>query len=151
MVAYGFWSAETPGILTMVSCRMDSRALMDAAVADFDKTFQNLPAIPCETEWEENRLVYRFSGIPEHAVWIQEIAGGASAQATVSVPIKKYVSNYLLTMRNHPDSDEHGDPVENPYIQVPPYKHNQWASCYTLFVFMDANLELVGYSLATYS
>lgn len=151
VVAYGFWSAETPDILTMVSCRMDSRALMDAAVADFDKTFQNLPVIPCETEWEENRLVYRFSGIPENAVWIEEIAGGASAQATVSVPIKKYVSNHLLAMRNRPDSGKYGDPVENPYIQVPPYKHNQWASCYTLFVFLDANLELVGYSLATYS
>ena len=145
VVGYGIYLQGYPKQIEMVQCSLDSRDLVKNAVAAFEEMFDALPKVACEAGKENGQYVYRFSGIPETAVWMDCVGSGAS-MGKMQVDVKAYINDYQNMLQG---GRFDGIAVANPYVTSKLDTFEGATFHYTVFVFLDAQKNIVGYALGT--
>ena len=146
IIAYGVRTDKTSKDFTLYFCKVNSKTFMDARVEETRAELDSVAEIPCEANREGNQYVFRFSALPEDAVWFEAgLYGAKTATSKRGYEVDRWLLSYWSSLKNGflPDT-----PVQETYSCEAFYTEYS-GTAYRLFWFMDADYNLIGYSLGT--
>lgn len=146
IIAYGVRTDKTSKDFTLYFCKVNSKKFMDARVKETRAQLDSIVEIPCEATWEGGEYVFRFSDIPEGAVWFEPgLCGAKSATSKRGYDKDRWLMSYWSNLQNgnYPELS-----VQETYSCEAFYTEYS-GTAYRFFWFMDADYNLIGYSLGT--
>lgn len=145
IIAYGVRTDKTSKDFTLYFCKINSEKFMDERVKETKAQLAGIGEVPCEATQAGRQYVFRFTDIPEAAVWF--IPGSYGSKGNTSnrgYDVERWLLNQWTSLQNghHPDT-----PVQDSYTCDAYYSLEMPGTAYHLFYFIDADYNLIGYSL----
>ena len=144
ILGYGISEDPASDEFTVVTFKTDSRPFINASVAFAKASLNTIPEIACSMVEENGTFVFHFEGIPEKAVWMEKMASGYSSKESDQWAVERSLAA-MLGWSQQARKRAFTHPVQNPFTGDP--VSHEWQTVFAVFVFLDQDYNIVGYSL----